>query len=32
MAEKTKIFENGSAWVKADFHLHTAKDPLGIKY
>ncbi len=32
MAENIKLFENGSVWLKADFHLHTSEDPLGIKY
>lgn len=32
MVQNIKLFENGSTWLKADFHLHTIKDPLGIKY
>ncbi len=26
MSKKYKIFENGSTWVRADFHLHTKSD------
>ncbi len=26
MEQQTDIFNNGSVWVRADFHLHTSAD------
>ncbi|MBW6459703.1 MAG: AAA family ATPase [Bacteroidales bacterium] len=31
-SETKNIFENGATWLRADFHLHTKADPLGLKY
>ena len=32
MKNTIKFFETGSKWLRADFHLHTVSDPLGIKF
>ena len=32
MNKKIKLFENGSTWLRADFHLHTKADKREFKY